>query len=785
MTDRVLKILEYDKIREMLCQRAVSPMGKERCAKLAPSGDFSVVEQMLRETEAADAELARTGRSPVDAFDDMRASLKKSRATLALGTGELLGIARALKAIRFTRGALTGEERTGILANMAGCLHTARNIEDEVFRCILSEDEIADTASQKLYSLRRSIRSCNERVREKLNSMIRSAAYKNCLQDNIITVRNGRYVLAVKQEHRSDVPGLLHDQSGSGATLFIEPMAVVEIGNELKQLLAQENEEIQRILCHLTQLIAPESNQISDSLELMAELDMIFAKALLSRDMRAALPKLNNKGYIKIVAGRHPLIDKDAVVPVDIWLGDSFTTLIITGPNTGGKTVTLKTVGLFALMAQSGLFLPCEEGSQMAVFGDVFADIGDEQSIAQNLSTFSSHMKNIVELLRQADGNSLVLVDELGSGTGPVEGAALAMSVLEKLHSRGARTLATTHYSELKAFALTTEGMENASMEFDLNTLRPTYRLFVGIPGKSNAFEISRKLGLPEDVIEGAQRHLTVKDVSFEDAISGAESQRRIAEEERRMAEAARAELYKLRDSVEEEKKLLAAQRDKAIKKAKEEAKSIVVKAKAEAEKVIAELKTQKTASNDAERSRAIQKARDQLRNAENTYNLQQEPEKNQYADLPVPKTVSAGDTVYVLSLDNTATVLTKPDGKGEVTVQAGILKMNVKLKDLRLLQAPKASQASTASVQRSSATSALEIDVRGMTVDEGIIEVDRYIDTAFLSGIHEVNIIHGKGTGALRSGIQAFLRNNKHVKSFRLGMYGEGETGVTVVTLK
>lgn len=786
MTDRVLKILEYDKIVDKLTELASSEMGKERARQIRPANGYAEVSNLLKQTQEADEELNRLGRSPVDSFPDVRESLRRSGVTLSLGMGELLAIAKALRSMRFAKASLTKEESPTQLYQMACSLHTARGIEEEIFRCILTEDEMADSASPKLASLRRSIRACNDRVRDKLNAMIHSPAYKNCLQESIITIRNGRYVLPVKQEYRSSVPGLLHDQSGSGATLFIEPMAVVEIGNELKKLLSEETEEVQRILAELTAAVAPDAPALLASFEVLAEIDVIFAKAKLGRDMRATCPHLNTQGFIRIVGGRHPLIDPTVVVPIDLWLGRDFNTLIITGPNTGGKTVTLKTVGLFSLMTQSGMYLPAMDGTEMPVFTDVFADIGDEQSIAQNLSTFSSHMKNIVDILKEADSGSLVLVDELGSGTDPVEGAALAMSVLEELHGRKARTLATTHYSELKAFALTKEGMENASVEFNVTTLRPTYRLFIGIPGKSNAFEISRKLGLPEHIIDGAQKHLTVKDISFEDAISGAESQRRIAEQERRLAEEARAELYRLRDETEKEKKRIAEQRDKAIKKAKEEARAIVHRAKAESERIIRELK-ELSAAAESDRSRAIQKARDELRASESTLHdgLAPQDEKSNLAAAPAPKTVQPGDVVHVLSIDNEATVLTPPDSKGEITVQAGILKLSVKLKDVRLIGKEDEKNRVTASVKRESTTASLEIDVRGMTVDEAIIEVDRYIDTAFMSGLKEVYVIHGKGTGALRSGIQSFLKRHKHVSNFRLGQYGEGETGVTVVSLK
>ena len=788
MNERIARILEFDKVREMLCEQAASGMGKALAQSVQPASEYEAVCRLLDETAEAETQLFRLGHSPVDPFPDVRAALKKSGATYALGTRELLDIARAMRAARFCRASLRpaeGEEE-GIVCRMAQNLHVCRAVEEEIFRCILAEDEIADTASARLNALRRQIRACGDRVRDKLNSLLHSSTYKNCLQESIVTMRNGRYVVPVKQEYRSMVPGLLHDQSGSGATLFIEPMAVVEIGNELKKLQSEEQEEIQRILSQLTAQVAPEAAALEASLSAMAELDVIFARAQLSRMMGAVRPKLNKDGFLRILAGRHPLIDKDKVVPIDIWLGRDFKTLIITGPNTGGKTVTLKTVGLFTLMTQSGLFLPAIEGTEMSVFREVFADIGDEQSIEQSLSTFSSHMKTIVSILEQADDESLVLVDELGSGTDPVEGAALAMSILEELHGRRTVTLATTHYSELKAFALTREGMENASMEFDVKTLRPTYRLFIGIPGKSNAFEISRKLGLPDRLIQQAQTYLDGKNVSFEDAISNAESQRRIAEEERRQAEEARAQLYRLRDEAEKERKKLNDQRDKLLKKARDEARQTVNRARMEAEHIIGELKAVKDSADESSRSRAIQKARDGLRKSEAAMgDTLKSPIVSEKASLPAPKKVEVGQRVHVLSIDNDATVLSLPDSKGEVYVQAGIMKLSVKLADLRVLEEKKPVYTATASVQKGEGTAALEIDVRGMTVDEAILEVDKYIDNAFLSGIHEVSIIHGKGTGALRAGLQSYLKRHKHVAQMRLGRYGEGEAGVTVVTLK
>lgn len=788
MDARVLRILEFDKIRDLLVDLAMSDMGKERAAELLPSNDYEQVSIFLEQTAEAEAVLFRIGHNPVDAFADVRSSLKRCRVASSMSAKELLEIVKALRAIRLCKEALVkGESEVceGHIVRMAMLLNTSRSVEEEVFRCIISEDEIADSASSRLGALRRQIKNCNERVREKLNSLIHSQTFKTYLQEPIITVRNGRYVLPVRSEYRAQVPGLLHDQSGSGATLFIEPMAVVEIGNELKKLMAEEREEIDRILAALTAMIAPDADSFLNSLSIMAVLDVIFAKAALSRRMNAVRPKLNDKGSIRVIAGRHPLIDKDEVVPIDVWLGKDFKTLIITGPNTGGKTVTLKTVGLFTVMAQAGLFLPAQTGVEISVFDNVYADIGDEQSIEQSLSTFSSHMKNIVNILSRADDRSLVLLDELGSGTDPIEGAALAMAILDELHSRRSIVLATTHYSELKAFALTREGMENASVEFNVQTLRPTFRLFIGIPGKSNAFEISKRLGLENRIIESAQLFLNHKDVRFEDIISNAESQKRIAEEERALAEAARSELYRLRDEAERERKKLSEQHSKLLTKAQEEAKTLVRRAREETEQIIKELKSAGSTQDQAERSRVIQQARDALR--KNDDQLTQKSDKqDKMNNSPPPKTVQPGETVYVVTLDQNATVLSPPDAKGEILVQAGIMKLNVKLKDVRSIAAPKAEQKRTASkVSMEAKRPSLELDVRGMTVDEAILELDKYVDDAIIMGIQELSIIHGKGTGALRAGVSDYLRRNGRVEEYRLGRYGEGETGVTIITLK
>ena len=784
MEKRVLKTLEYDKILAMLKERASCCISRELVDTMEPSGDFDTVERELKLTAEAETLFYKTGRSPVDDFPDMRHCLERMHAALFLSTGELLGIASCLKAARIAKDILAkevGEE--SYLHNLAGLLITHRSAEEEITRCIINEDEIFDGASPTLARIRRAMRLTNEKVREKLNSMIRSAAYQKYLQEPIITIRNGRFVIPVKQEYRQQVPGLIHDQSGSGATLFIEPSAVVELGNEYKKLLAEEADEIERILTELTAMLAPYADEIREDLNIMGQIDLVFAKAKLSHELNAVMPRLNRNNYVRIVRGRHPLIPADKVVPIDIWIGRDYRSLIITGPNTGGKTVTLKIVGLFALMVQSGIFVPANEGSEFPVFEHIYADIGDEQSIEQSLSTFSSHMKNIVGILDKADENSLVLLDELGAGTDPIEGAALAMSILEELNDRHCICVSTTHYSEIKAFAMTHEGMENASMEFDIDRLCPTYRLYIGIPGKSNAFEISSRLGLPNSIIDKAKGFLKGEDVRFEDIISSAQSQHRIAEEERKMAEEARAELEKLRADAERERRKLDEDRNRLQAKAKEDAKRIVADTKREMEKLIVEIRSIKDIDRSAA-DRVIQAARDTLRATETAVNEKEATKKED--NTKPPKTVRAGDTVNIVTLDQKATVLSAPDSKGEVMVQAGVMKLNVKLKDIRLIEEKKAAAPTSGKVGLGAGKQVgLELDVRGMLVDEANIIVDRYLDDAYNAGLSEVNIIHGKGTGALRTGIQAFLKRHPLVKGYRMGSYGEGDAGVTVVTLK
>ena len=786
MDKKILETLEYDKITAMLETHARCQIGKERARKLEPLTELAELNAELDLTSEAEAVLFRLGQSPVDEFPDTRDTLKRIKAVSALSMRELLDIASCLRAIRIAKSALTKEPDQMRLAAMAVNLPSYKFIEDELNRCILNEDEMFDGASPALSRIRRELRVANEKVREKLNSMIRSSTYQQYLQDPIITMRNGRFVIPVKQEYRKQIPGLIHDQSGSGQTLFIEPAAVVELGNTFKKLLAQERDEIERILSELTSMVAPYGEDIYNALILLGEIDLRFAKAQLARDMNAVRPEMNDELRIRIVRGRHPLLDKAKAVPIDIWLGEDFKTLIITGPNTGGKTVTLKTVGLFTLMAQAGMFVPADVGTRLGVFKNVYADIGDEQSIEQSLSTFSSHMTRLVGILKNADDKSLVLLDELGAGTDPIEGAALAMSILETLYGRRSTTLATTHYSEIKAFALAREGMENASMEFDIDKLCPTYRLFIGIPGKSNAFEISKRLGLDDDVINRAKQFLKGEDVRFEDVISGAESQRRIAEQERKLAEQARAELDALRAEVEKEKKKLEETKKGYQAKAREDARRVVADTKREMERLIVQIRSMKSI-NQSEADRVIQASRDAVRERENAL---VEPEKKVVDMSVAPKSVNPGDEVRIVSLENKkATVLKKPDAKGDVLVQAGIMKIAVRLDDLRLLNEPAKkgpqTDAAAGKVTLGDKSVGLSIDVRGKLVDEAIIEVDRYLENAAMNGLNEVMIIHGKGTGALRAGIQSYLKTHRLVESFRQGAYGEGDAGVTAVTIK
>ncbi len=784
MNEKYIKVLEYYKILERLKEFAVSDMGKERAMNLRPANEEREVRLLQAQTEEAMSVIAYAGGNPMSSFTDVREYLRLSTIGATLSMKALLAVADALRACRAVRRALvTDREDTPNLNELGSRIATNRMLEEDITNAIISEEEMADRASPELYDIRRHVRMLNDKVRDRLNSFIRSASTQKYLMDSIITMRNGRYVIPVRAEHRQQVPGLVHDQSGTGSTLFIEPMAVVEMGNELKEWSMKERQEIERILKEFSLRLAPDAPLVAKSLDIMAEIDVIFAKAYLSREMKAVEPKLNTKGKINLIRARHPLIDPEKVVPSNLWMGEDFTTLVVTGPNTGGKTVTLKTVGLLTLMAQSGMQIPAQFGSELSIFEEVYADIGDEQSIEQSLSTFSSHMTNIVSILDTVSPRSLVLFDELGAGTDPTEGAALAMAILEHLLNMKVTTLATTHYSELKAFALGTKGVENASVEFDVETLRPTYRLSIGVPGKSNAFEISRKLGLPNHLIDAANERLTRDQIRFEDVIANAEYHRQIAEKERKLAEDAHLETQKMRSEAEKVRKEVESQREVMMKKAKEDAKKVLQKAQREAETIISELKKAKAGVSIKEHELHGMRARLQggIDDMTDTINLKEDD------DGETIKNMKVGDKALLSHIGTVGTVLSLPDSKGEVMVQAGAMKMKVPVKVLR--KAPEEPKKKTkgggSKVSVAPRQAQMECDVRGMTVEEALVQVDLFIDGACLNSLKQISVIHGKGTGALRSGIHSHLKRHPSVSEFRLGRYGEGEDGVTILTLK
>ena len=785
MNERALRVLEFNKIREMLASYALSSAGKEKCLALKPEKALADVNRALDETEEAVAALTYLGGHPLIGFEDVSEYLALAEKGSTLSPKALLLVADLLRASRAARNNLvTDRENTPIITAVASRLQPLRTLENDITESILSEEEIADQASPTLADIRRHIRGANDRIREKLNAMAHGAAYSKYLMESIVTVRDGRYVLPVKQEYRQNVPGLVHDQSATGATLFIEPLAVVEMGNELKEWRMKERAEIDRILAALSQQVAGSSGLIAQNLSILQHLDFVFAKGMLARELECVRPKMNEAGVINLIRVRHPLINREKVVPCSLWLGQEFTSLIITGPNTGGKTVTLKTLGLMTLMAQSGLHIPGALGTELSTFEEVYADIGDEQSIEQSLSTFSSHMTNIVSIMNSVTPRDLVLFDELGAGTDPTEGAALAQVILNALLKIHVRTAATTHYSELKAYALSTKGVENASVEFDVATLRPTYRLSIGVPGKSNAFEISRRLGLPEYLIGEAKELLSHDTIRFEDVIANAEYHRQVAEKERELAEQARQETVRLRNEAERLYKDMEEKRDVSNRKAKEEARRILEKAKREAESILYDLKRMKKngGAPDHEANNLKKRLEEGL---DSLAEGLKQPSGN-FAQPP--KTVKPGDLVEITHLNTRGTVLSLPDSKGEVQLQAGIMKLKANLSQLRLVEEPKKKkqvssvQVNTGAMER---TVRMSCDVRGLALDEALEEVDQYLDEAVLAGLNEVTIVHGKGTGILREGIQRALKTNGHVKSFRRGQYGEGEEGVTVVQLK
>jgi len=793
MNEKVLRVLEYDKIVERLADRASSNLGKELAGELMPSTDFDEIKQALKETTDAVTCILRKGSPPLGGIHDIRSSIQRAVAGGMLNPGELLRVADVLRVSRKLKGYITQDkmelEDTNTILLLCSNLGTNRTLEDRLDQSIESEDQLSDYASPALASIRRDIRRLQDSIKDKLNSIIRSAQNKKIMQDAVVTLRGDRYVVPVKAEYRSQFPGLVHDISQSGATIFIEPLAVVEANNEIRQLKNKEEREIERILMELTGEVANNADLLTENVKLLSRIDFAFAKARLSLDIKGVEPVLNTERRIVIKKGRHPLIDPAVVVPVDISLGDSFSTMIITGPNTGGKTVTLKTTGLFVLMAQAGLHIPAAENSEMCVFRKVFADIGDEQSIEQSLSTFSSHMKNIVNILNEVDEDSLVLFDELGAGTDPTEGAALATAILDRLTKRGIRTMATTHYSELKIYAMTTPGVQNACCEFDVETLRPTYRLLVGIPGRSNAFSISKRLGLDEGIIEDAKNFLTGEDIQFEELLSDIQKNRLETEKEREQATREMREIERLKEAAREQKKKIEDEKENILNQARKEARSILADARRQAEAIMERLKELEKAYHQQNVEREMMELKQNVRQKINELD-----ERMAESVLPrkgyakPPESLKPGDTVMIINLNQKGTVLEAPDKDGNVLIQAGIMKIKMHITQLRLVDEQRNITDSIQNTRVSGVKSGnvgLELDIRGLNIEEARVKIDKYIDDVVIAGLHEVSIIHGKGTGALRKGVHEFLSKHPHVKSFRLGKYGEGETGVTIVTIK
>ena len=794
MDEKALRVLEFDKIVSRIIELSTSELGRELAGEMTPQTEYGVILGLLKETGDAAGFIVRRGSPPMGGIHDIRGSLKRADMGSILSPGELLRVADTLRAsgnLKNYSGSADsrGGEDDNIVKGLIDALETNKRIEGKINNAILSEDEISDSASPSLSTIRRQIKEQQNSIKDKLSDMIRSSKYQKFMQESIVTLRGDRYVVPVKQEYRSEVPGLVHDSSASGATIFIEPMAVVEANNSIKQLKIKEQLEIERILMELSADVGSIANQLKANMSILGKLDFIFAKAKLSFDYNCVCPKLNDDGKIIIKKGRHPLLDKKTVVPINFNIGDKFNTVVITGPNTGGKTVTLKTAGLFTLMVQAGLHVPAAEGTEMSVFEKVFADIGDEQSIEQSLSTFSSHMTNIVKILANADSRSLVLFDELGAGTDPTEGAALAMSILEKLHGMGTITVATTHYSELKVYALTTEGVENACCEFDVETLRPTYNLLIGVPGKSNAFAISKRLGLQEDILERSREFLSQEEIQFEDILMSIEKNRSETEKERMKAESYRREIEGLKKELEEQRQKIGDQKEKLLRNAKEEARRLLLDTKQEADELLQEMRKAAEEQETILRNKAAEEVKTRLRTKINKIE-----ESMTEAILPrqgwlkPPENLKPGDSVHIVNLNRKGTVVTPPDKDGEAVIQAGIMKINVHVTNLKLIneQPSEIHKVGTGKIGVSKSMSiSTQVDIRGTNVDEAEEILDKFLDDAGIAGLAEVMVIHGKGTGALRSGVHQFLKTNGHVKSFRLGKYGEGEAGVTVVELK
>lgn len=789
MNYKSLSTLEYNKIIEKLVSYAASNQAKETIKKLVPMTNIYDINAALSETSDALSRIYAKGCVSFGGIHDIGTSVKRLEIGSALSITELLYISSLLTAAARVKNYY--EETTDSLSGYFHALEPLTPLNNEIKHCIISEEEISDDASANLRSIRRQKVLANDRIHTELNKMLNSTSVRNCLQDFVITSRSGRYCLPVKAEYKSQIPGMVHDQSATGSTLFIEPAAVVKLNNDIRELELKEQAEIEVILAGLSAKAGEFTDELMTDWEVLTTLDFIFAKAQLSKQYKCSCPVMNTNGYINIKKGRHPLINTHTVVPIDIYLGKEFNLLIITGPNTGGKTVSLKTVGLLTLMAQSGLHIPALDHSEIAVFDNIFADIGDEQSIEQSLSTFSSHMTNTVNILKEADANSLILFDEIGAGTDPTEGAALAISILNDLHKRGITTMATTHYSEIKVYALTTEGVENACCEFDVESLRPTYRLLIGVPGKSNAFAISSKLGLPEYIIKDASTRMDSDDVQFEDLLSDLEHSRITIEKERAEINEYKQEIHQLKEELKKKSERLDERKDKILRKANEEAAAILKDAKEYADQTIKTMNKHGMTVKELEKQRSA--IRDKMNQKQEKLSIQAtRPKARKAHDISEFKT---GMHVRVLSMNLIGTVTAAPNQKGEITVQMGSLTTKTKINNLEILEgykdpddtkkSPKGTGGSGKIKMAKAASISHEINLLGLTVDEAVAKLDKYLDDAYISRIPQVRIVHGKGTGALRNGVTAYLRGIPYIKSFRLGEIGEGDSGVTIVDFK
>lgn len=785
MKERTLRILEFNKVKSKLKNYAITKGGKEIAESLSPYTSIYEVEKKLEETNEALDILIRKGTPPFEGLHETSEEIGRASKGGTLNPGQLMKIGSMLRCSRrFKEYVSRKEDEIGYknLEDLASILVPLKGLESEIDTAIISEDEISDKASSTLYNIRRSLKEKNSSVREKINSIVRSNS--KYLQDSLYTMRGERYVLPVKAEYKGAVPGLVHDQSSTGATLFIEPMSLVNLNNEIKELILKEKAEIERILYNLSSKVHDDIDIITSNANILRELDFIFAKGKYASSLNAIKPSVRDDRSFDIIGGKHPLIDQKTVVPSDIYLGDEFTTLMITGPNTGGKTVTLKTVGLLHLMALSGLLIPAKDGSSIGFYKDIYADIGDEQSIEQSLSTFSSHMTNIVNILEDASSDSLVLFDELGSGTDPTEGAALAVAIIETLNKRGSRIIATTHYSELKGYALRTVGVENASVEFDVETLRPTYRLLIGVPGKSNAFEISRRLGLSDDVIVKAKDFMSEENLQFEDLIRDLQEKSIVANKDAREAKRIKDEAELLKKKYDEKIKKLDTVRDKVYDEARQEAKNIIVKAKDEADEIVKAMRELEKMGIAAGGRNRLEEERRKLKSSLEEKEAAMIKSRENTGEA-ITK-VTLGMEAYLPSLNQKVIVISNPDNKGDVQVEAGIMKINVKLKDLRKVpDEPKKKEKKKREVKLNMKSVDSRIDLRGMDAEEACYRTDKYLDEAYLGNLGEVTIVHGKGTGILRKAINDMLKRHPHVKSYRLGVYGEGGDGVTIVELK